>query len=191
MCPRCGNVIDRDGHYCTDCVEKVRIYNFETRQFCREYNICPECRKEAVPNKEILCPECRAKRNNIRKPLTEEQKEKYSERFRAQQKTLYMERKQNGICTRCGKRKVSAGKAKCAICLAKDAQIHRLTREPKKDIREERVENGLCYRCGETRDRDGKMCMKCRDECAEYCMRGREANTYWKMDNKIVFQNVE
>lgn len=125
FCPRCGKSLDREGHYCSECLEKVREYNRGNRLFYAKNHLCMECGKVEVPGDEHTCPECRAKRANRRKPLTEDQKNRYTKRFREQQKILYQQRSGIGICTRCGKRKAMPGKKKCGICLDKDAEMHR------------------------------------------------------------------
>lgn len=132
LCPRCGKPLDREGHYCSKCVEKQRIYQKETRDFYRKNNICTVCGKVEVPKSEKICPECRANINSQRKPLTYEQKKRYGERFKKQQKSLYQKRIEQGICTRCGKRKAEYGRKKCKICLDKNAEINRIRLEEKK-----------------------------------------------------------
>lgn len=105
LCPRCGKELDRDGHYCKSCLDKINKYSRETRGFRVENHICTYCGKVKVPKNERICPECRAKRENYTKPLTDEQKIRYGKRFRTQQNSLFQERKVRGICTRCGKNK--------------------------------------------------------------------------------------
>ena len=36
LCPRCGKPLDRDGHYCSECLEKERKYRSETKNFVRK-----------------------------------------------------------------------------------------------------------------------------------------------------------
>lgn len=131
LCVRCGKLLDRKGHYCSECNEKQNEYQRKTRKFCIENKICWVCRKNKVGRDETICPECRAKRYSAIKPLTIERKEKYNKRFKKQQKALYKERKTNGICTRCGKRRAIQGKTKCGVCLERDAYNHMVARERK------------------------------------------------------------
>lgn len=192
LCPRCGEPLDRDGHYCGKCTEKVRIYYGENRAFYREHHICTACGKVKVPVSERTCPECRAKRYKGRKPLTDEQKKNYGEHFRAQQKSLYQQRKEQGICTRCGKRKSMAGKAKCGICLNKDAEMHRKRNFDKPNTKEYRRENRLCYYCGSEIDADkGQLCSTCLKRCRKNGNKGRKGNKYWEQDNKLVFMSKD
>lgn len=188
LCPRCGKKLDREGFYCSECLEKVREYHRENRKFYREHGLCTTCGKVKVFGSEKQCPECRAKKEQWRKPLTQEQKEKYGERFRKQQKNLYQERKEQGICTRCGKRKTMSGKAKCGICLAKDAEIHRKRYFDKPNIREERIKNHLCLWCGQPAEKNNKLCKTCLQKCIENGEKFGGNNTYWKTENKLIFQ---
>lgn len=190
LCPRCGNPLDREGHYCSKCLDKVRIYCRESREFYRNNHICVECGKIIVPPSEKRCPECRAKANNRKKPLTNEQKARYEEKFKEKQKILYQQRKEQGICTRCGKRKAITGKTKCGICLAKDAEAHRKQNFDKPNIREYRKENHLCYHCGEEIDLDnGQLCSKCLERCRQNGLKSSRGNQFWKQENMLIFGN--
>ena len=123
LCPRCGKQLDREGHYCSECNAKHNKYVKETRAFLRKQGMCPVCGKEKLFGDEKQCISCRQKAYERRKPLTDEQKEQYSNRFKKQQKTLYTERAEKGICTRCGKRKASAGKKKATVSYKKVSGI--------------------------------------------------------------------
>lgn len=188
LCPRCGKPLDRKGYYYSECLEKVREYHRQNREFYRENHICSECGKIIVPNGERICPECRAKKQKIRKPLTEDQKTRYREHFRKQQKSLYKERSAAGICTRCGKRKSMPGKKKCGICLSKDAEIHRRKYMDRPNIKEYRKKNHLCYFCGNPIDIPHKnICSACQQRFGELAGQRRHDNRNWRGDNKIVF----
>lgn len=188
LCPKCGKVLDREGHYCTECLVKERIYVSGNRSFYRENHLCTECGKVTVPESEKICPECRAKYNNRRKPLSKEQKERYKKTFCKQQKSLYWQRKEQGLCTKCGKRKPMSGRAKCGICLDKDAQVHRKIYYSRPNIREYRKENHLCYYCGNEIDLEkGQLCSACLEKCRQNGIKGGGNNDYWKRDNEIVF----
>ena len=191
LCPRCGKQLDRAGHYCIECLKKVNDYNRETREFCKEHHICTMCRKEVVYGTDRICFECRAKKSENRKPLTEDQKKRYGETFRKQQKTLYQQRSEGGICVRCGKRKAAEGKKRCAICLEKDTYAHKKKRMDGLDVKEYRRKNHLCYYCGEPVDLPkGQLCSSCMERCKENGRKGRAINNYWKQDNMNVFKKV-
>lgn len=188
MCPRCGKPLDREGYYCSECLEKVRVYHRENREFYRKNHLCTECGKNSVPEEERICPECRAKRANLRKSHTDEQKKM----FREKQNSLYMERVEQGICTRCGKRKAISGKKKCGICLAKDAEIHRKKYADRPNIREYRKKNHLCYFCGNPIDIPHKnICSACQQRFGELAGQRHHDNRNWRGDNKIVFGGTQ
>lgn len=187
LCPRCGKPLDRDGYYCTECLEKVREYNRANKLFYRENGICVVCGKEMVLGDEKTCPMCRAKMSIWRREPTEEQKEKYGNRFKEYQKSLYQERKANGICTRCGKRKAAPQKTKCVICLEKDAENHRKKRYGKPKIREERLKNHLCLWCGEPAAENNKLCYSCLQKAVENGKKSLAKNKLWKAENKLAF----
>ena len=190
LCPRCGKQLDREGHYCSECNTKHNKYVKETREFLRKQGMCPVCGKEKLFGDEKQCISCRQKAYDRRKPLTEEQKKRYSVRFNEQRKSLYKERSENGICTRCGKYKAEKGKKKCRICLDKDAETHRKRTYNKKSTREYRKENHLCYHCGKEIDREtGEICQSCLEIFRQAGLKSSCRNEYWKNDNKIVFRN--
>lgn len=187
-CPRCGKPLDRDGHYCKKCLEKYIEYQRENRKFYREHHLCVVCGKIRVPKGERICPECRAKNANRRK-LSEEQRIKANENHKKSQKLIYMQRAENGICTRCGKRKAAPGKKKCEICLQKDAEVHRRKNMCGINIREYRKENRLCYFCGNLIDvPSGQICSQCRIKFQELQKGVSHKNEYWSKDNRIIFR---
>lgn len=133
LCPVCGKPLDRDGHYCMSCLEKANKYKRETRQRLKELGICPVCRKNKLYGEEKQCVDCQEKAYYSRRPISEEQRIRYNKRFSNQQRLLYKQRKEQGICTRCGKFKAEHGKVKCAICLAKNAEMKRNSYQSKED----------------------------------------------------------
>lgn len=194
LCQKCGNKLDREGYYCSVCLEKVREYEKETRDFCRKNHICTECRKERVYGSDKICFECRAKKNNRRAKTTDEQRQKSNERFREQQNHLYEQRVEQGICTRCGKRSAADGKKKCVVCLKKDAEAHRRKNFDKINTKEYRKENHLCYFCGgEIEDNTVNACSSCRSRQRERYEKANESkseckNKYWKAQNRLIFE---
>lgn len=187
LCPRCGKPLDREGHYCSECLEKVREYSRKNRVFYRENHLCIECGKVVVLQGERMCPECRAKMQNRKHP-TEYQKDRMRKAVREHHKILYQQRSELGICTRCGKRKAMNGKKKCGICLAKDAEMHRRKSMDRPNIREYRENNHLCYFCGRAIDMPhGKLCKKCYEKCVENGKKSKSVNDFWKKDNNLIF----
>ena len=191
LCPRCGKPLDRIGHYCTNCLKKSNEYSREVREWCKQNGICPECKKNKLFGDEHICPECLARKAMYRanNPTLDEKRKENNERLKKQQKTLYQQRKEQGICTRCGKRPAVKSKAKCAVCLKKDAQVHRKQYYDKIDIKEYRKANNLCYHCGNPIDREtGQLCQSCWEKCRENGLKSPHDNTYWRQDNNIVFK---
>ena len=136
LCPKCGKPLDRKGFYCEECREKQTAYSRETRELCRQFKICPECRKNKLVGDEKICPECLANKAEYRAnhPLSDDKRRKNNEAFKQYSKNLYAERRKAGICVRCGKTKAVEGKAKCFICQSKDNAIHRKRTENRQNI---------------------------------------------------------
>ena len=95
------------------------------------------------------------------------------------QKTYY-ERKQKGICTKCGKNKAIEGKTMCQQCLDEQNEYRRKNREFFR-------KNNLCPACGKNKlFGDEKMCPECLAYMAEVNKKSREKHggnsAYYKRD---------
>lgn len=74
--------------------------------------VCPECRIHPIMGDEKACPECNAKFSAQANARRNKDREHYNEQQREYLRILYAKRKEQGICTRCGKRKALRGGAK-------------------------------------------------------------------------------
>lgn len=186
LCPRCGKKLDREGHYCLECLVKHREQKREDREFYKEHGICPCCGKEKLFGDERQCINCREKNYQRKANISDEKKEMYAENFKKQQKNLYKERAKNGICTRCGKRKAEYGKKKCRICLDKDMIIHRKRLRMKKP---KEKEDGICFFC-DNPVMDGKtICEKHFEIFSKNGKRNAKNHKEWRNDNKFIFND--
>lgn len=122
LCTRCGGSTDGIHVYCDDC----RQYKKELNETYIKYGLCGYCHKERIYGDEKTCPECRAKSSikntKYRKTHREELNIKQRERY----KIVRDYRKENGLCTKCGKTKASPGKVTCARCREKNNEQKRL-----------------------------------------------------------------
>lgn len=108
-------------------------------------------------------------------------------------KDIYLERKANGICTACGKRKARKDKTMCLECLTK--MRNRITKmRRKKGIlpREEYGWLGLCKICGKAPMMNGrKVCKKCLVTLQKNAEAGRSAidmkNHPFRKENDLHF----
>lgn len=196
-CPDCGKEKDRQGYYCAACLEVHNEYIRDNRSFWRANHICPVCGKERLFGTEKTCIGCRQKqyeyKQKSKQPLTDEQKDA----MRNYGRSVYKERSEQGLCTRCGKRKAAPGRKKCKLCLEKDAKRHRLPPDvvPKMEYKEK---NHLCRYCGSRLEsRSGKKlrvtCLqKCHDDAIELRRTHPEKfpqNKSWKESNQLIFKN--
>lgn len=104
-----------------------------------------------------MCYECIGKENDLyhSSERTEEQRERDRNRKRQQAE----ERREKGVCPRCGKYKSEHGE----ICKKCKAYLWRYRNNNRHDImRSERPNYGICYICGNNPVLDGKkICEKC------------------------------
>lgn len=164
LCTKCGSPIDTDGHWCAKCRKDAR----EARAMFLSHGICPVCQKEKLFGQEKVCVECRAKKNELSAKYEARKKAEDGEAHRRRRNDnwmrMYYRRKEEGVCTACGKRKPEEGKAKCGICLNKNKEGSRAWRAHMDGgiPRVERTSYGLCYVCGNPLDGEWKLCARCR-----------------------------
>lgn len=124
LCLMCRQELDRQGVYCTSCLGKRNAEQRKTRAFYKKNHICPSCGKNILYGDEKICIDCKAKRyiryHQKAEPLTNEEKTK----MREYNHSIYNERKERGICVRCGKYKAVRNRVRCVICLKRDMEEH-------------------------------------------------------------------
>lgn len=155
LCPGCGKKLDREGHYCSECLVKHREYVRENRIFCIEHGLCSRCGKERVLGEETICPECNSKAYISK---TRQDKDLVNEKHREWSKRTHHEMIEKGICTRCRKRKAENGYKTCSICRSKTRNYKRM--KYGKESRREREKYGLCYFCDNPIKQGYKVCEK-------------------------------
>ena len=82
--------------------------------------------------------------------------------------STYKQRKEKGLCVKCGKRPPISGKVQCQICTDKDRAYH-------KEARAYFLSIGLCSRCGKNKlFGEEKECPECLAKLYENNIRSRE-----------------
>lgn len=160
LCQNCGKQLDRDGFYCINCRNKITDYNTETRHFFQSIGICPRCQKVRLYGDEKICPECNAYsyEHIMQERATEGGRLHYNEVHSKWARNEHKRRIEQGICTRCGKRKADYGFKTCGICRSKDKEYKRA--KYGKHDRKERYKQGLCYFCDNPIKPGYKTCEK-------------------------------
>lgn len=172
---------------CTECAEKVKIYERETRAFLKNLGLCPRCGKNQLFGDEKECLECRAMMYELNKKSRERRNITAMDYYRREIKIL----KEHGLCRSCRKRKVAEGHTYCSICLARKLERGKELRKRKEKVgldRSERPSYGFCYTCGEPLDREGRICKKCA-EIMTANLPWNSDNKNWRADNKLIFRN--
>jgi len=91
---------------------------------------------------------------SVKLDLSDKSLIKIAKENHAIKRSTYQKRKDQGLCTRCGKRWAEAGRTKCRPCYERDLEWYRANntreylKEYKQKIRAERKEKGLCVNCG-------------------------------------------
>ena len=187
LCINCGGFLDTNGKACSKCRQKFSEEAKERRQWYLQSGICQLCGKEKLYGSEKYCPECRAKRANQSEKQREKDRERYNKMCSDIRKRNYLKRKEEGLCTRCGKRKSETGKL-CVLCHEKRKNYSQSKRSKENLIpRVERVSFGLCYTCGSKLDRRGRVCEKCANKMSNNLPAIRGGGGHWAKDNSIAF----
>lgn len=188
LCPRCRKPLDRQGYYCSKCLQKLRDYNKETRRFLKTIGICPTCGKNKLFGDEKTCPECVAKACEYEVKTREKDIKAYNERHSRYYKKRTTRYRAEGMCGKCGKNKPAIGYKTCAICLDK-IKKWRATKGvgQKTEERYERVANGYCWYCDKPAETGYKTCAEHHNAATSWAIKAHEAR---KAKEKAVVKDV-
>jgi len=133
---------------------------YERYDYLKKIHICVNCgNMETEPNS-IYCFECREKIYNRNSRYYEQNKEKLKRQRKDYFKNLYYQRKELGICTKCGKRNVcSKSSTLCIDCYVKKKR-QKDKRWNNEIPRDERKYYNLCYVCGKAEIYKSNLCIK-------------------------------
>lgn len=154
-CPQCGKTMDRNGFYCRECADKKSIETQKIRAVRKELGLCPRCGKVELWGDETVCLECSAR--DYANTMRTRNREHYNQLHREWSKKTHQEMIEQGICTRCRKRKADCGRKTCGICREKD-RIRRMKYQ--KPNRQDRYKKGLCFFCDNPIKEGCKVCEK-------------------------------
>lgn len=183
LCIMCNKRNTIHGVYCEECkVKRKEAYRLR-RDYLIKRNLCVVCGKEEI-FKGNKCVICREKMKEKSKLHYIKNKEKYKKR----NEKLVWERKESGLCVRCGKAAQSSGKFYCSKCLKVIKRYRAKAKENKGiPIREFWKENNWCYFCGEKELVKGKkVCVKCYQVLLERVEKMKKA----KMKKDIISKHI-
>lgn len=159
LCVKCGKPLDRKGALCSSCLKIQNEYQNDTRHWLSEHHICPRCGQNDLVGDEKVCLECAAKAYATAMASRDRLgKEHYNQMHNAWARNATKERRENGICYRCGKRKADYGYKTCGVC--RDKMRRSRETRAKTAKRDMWVRNGLCFFCGQPVVEGFKVCQK-------------------------------
>lgn len=163
LCPACGKTNDTDGYYCKKCTDERKEYSKLYYAGYQQAGVCPKCRKNSILGDEKTCPECRAIYAEAMTKYIKKNREQWNEYQKKMHKKAVNERREKGLCVRCGRKREDQRFKNCERCRKTMREQSRDKRE-KLNItsREYRRENGLCFFCGEPVVDGLKVCERCR-----------------------------
>ena len=145
----------KDRALCETCLEKARVDSRITRKNLIELGICPLCKKELIMGSERTCPECRAKMAERQSKKRKEHPDIVREQRRRSESATYTRRKEQGLCTRCGKELTDKRFFTCDKCRAYLREKDRAPIEKR-----ERYKYNLCLFCDNELVEGHKVCQK-------------------------------
>lgn len=152
---------------------------YENYDWHKQHKICVNCGNDNACVNSIYCPECGEKKREQNKKYASEHREENKKRCSEYNKKIYAERKEKGLCTKCGKHKVIHGHALCLSCKVKKDR----RKDPRYNNEFDRsIRNGLglCYVCAKPLNRYDKLCDDCYDRASK-TMKKTNANPTEKM----------
>ena len=173
LCPVCRKPMDREGYSCSECLAKENERHKDDVKRLIELGFCRVCQKnKTVPNSSY-CDACLQRMYVYNRQRYIDNPEYFREANRNSQRKMYRNRKENGICTRCGKRKAKEGKAKCQICLNEDAERHAIRYEG--ITCSDRAELGICRFCDNPVKDGYRTCEKHYQMCCDAAKKAAKA----------------
>jgi len=170
LCKRCKKKQPVTGRACCEeCLGKQRLIAKTSRERLKKAGLCETCKTNKRREAGIYCEECllvqKAKREARRTQgccvycgdiaiYNRIQCERCKRYSRNLQLRIRNQRREAGICIKCGKNKVAAPHVKCEICLSSQTRSwHKKTKE--------HLEKGLCVDCGAAPLENHRLCETC------------------------------
>lgn len=93
-------------------------------RYFTENGICPTCQKRELEPGKKECSICRDHRNayNMVKFSNPEEREKHNKKCSGYQRQMILNRKARGLCTYCGRVRVTDGYSYCGYCRQKERE---------------------------------------------------------------------
>ena len=130
VCARCGAEDERiltGKLYCGGCAQKILTGQMERRAYMRMQKRCIHCgvRDERTERGRTLCAGCAQKQREL------PSMERFTENYKEKQKKLRKERRDKGVCTKCGGERDEPGFLMCTSCRGKQREYLKIcgTRE--------------------------------------------------------------
>jgi hypothetical protein len=196
MCVRCGKPAVKGKTQCERC-ENIALVESKARyKEKRERGICTACGINRPAPKKTMCEMCLAKMAERQlvylESISDSKKKEFYNKNYAKAKQKRELAKQDGICTKCFKRKATPGYFTCMECRVK-------TRNEKRERDRRRgvvsyefcVESGICTHCHRAKATKGKLCDSCYDKVTAQILKAKEKvstkDHYWMQDSKMAF----
>ena len=159
----------------------------EFYEWYKEHHVCVGCRKEQAAPGRIRCFDClekeRARQAKIRANRSDEEHARILEKTREAQHRLIQERRENGLCVKCGK-KVMQGKRLCLECSIRERRANRKAwkkRQAAKAYVKTDFSPGTCSLCNKPALPGKKLCEYHYSRVMIGCRAAQKASPFRKM----------
>lgn len=134
----------------------------ELREWYKASGICVACGQEDAVQGQLRCSRCREKVREANRKHYAQHREELNEQNKQRGRARTVERRNQGICTRCGKRKPETGRAMCNVCRAEERRKWAKQSRRKGLLPRYMFGNGdYCSTCGKPVN-GTKLCPKCK-----------------------------
>ena len=176
ICVSCGKNQAMENHtQCSECAEKGKKRSKENYNWFKQHGLYAACGKNPAERNRVYCYECNMKLSETKRKYWESRTVEQKKAISVYHKNWYNERKEKGICVRCGRSTNNNGKTKCNECLAKTNRQQKQKHIQAGIISQEERGNGIyCYRCCKpVENKDEKLCESCKKKATENINKGR------------------
>lgn len=156
----------------------VTMGTLEDYYWYKAHGICPRCGQRNAARNKVQCAECAEKHAESSNTYYLKKRDIIIEKYLKNNKERYNKRKEQHLCTRCGKPLPQSAKRKtCNVCAAKNRRSYHKNKEIT-DCLLSRLEGGdgiSCFNCGKPVKEKFKICSECYEKCCKSLEKARKA----------------
>lgn len=173
--------------------ESYQVQQQETpREYYKRHGICPKCKKRKAFGLFVHCEVCleEIRINNLK---YSDRRSEYNKKHNENKRIQYNERKEEGLCTVCGKKKATNGQL-CTECYRKRLLRRRVNEYSGRAYGEafrERMDAGLCMYCGKPQVEGYKFCAEHLEAKRKIVKKAMTNNEAFRRENNLFWEKKD